>query len=129
VIRSALLCLTMLLVIAGADSPCRADQPIGAAEASIEDQWREQLLAAHQEVIRARMRHEAALDAYQLMRHRHRKRGEPKRLILEELKLSEAAVPIAEQELETLTEAARRAGVPPGSLRFDATDLAPVASD
>ena len=88
-----------------------------------------QLVAAHQEIIRARKRHQAALDAYRLMRHRNRTRGEPKRLVLEELELAAAAVPKAEQELEALTEAARRAGVSRGSLRFDEADLVPPASD
>jgi hypothetical protein len=129
VIRIALHCFAMLLLIASAIPPGVAAQPLESAEASNQQQWREQLLAAHREVIHARERHQAALDAYQLMRHRNKKRGEPKRLILEELELASAALPKAEQELEALIEAARRAGIPPGSMRFDDSDLVPAASD
>lgn len=128
-IRTAPLCLAMLVGIAGAIPPVVAAQPFDAAEASSPERWREKLIAAHQEIVQARERHEAALDAYRIMRRRNRKRGEPRRVILEELELAAAAVPKAEQELEALTEAARRAGVPPGSMRFDEADLVPAASD
>lgn len=127
--RSALLGCAMLLAITGAASQGRADQPLDAGEASIEDLWREQLIAAHQEVIHVRKRFESAQKAYKIMRSRNRMRGEPRRLIVEELELATAAVPTAERELEELTEAARRAGVSRGSMRFDESDLAPVASD
>jgi len=125
----ALLCLALLLIIAGVPSQIRADQPPEEAETSIEDQWREQLIAAHQEVVDARKRHEAAQKAYKIMRSRNRMRGEPRRLVVEELELATAALPKVERELEELTEAARRAGVSRGSMRVDESDLAPVASD
>jgi hypothetical protein len=119
----------MLVGIASAIPPGFAAQPFDEAGAPSPEQWREQLIAAHHEVVNARKRHEAALDAYRIMRRRNRKRGEARRAILEELELAAAAVPKAEQELEALTEAARRAGVPPGSMRFDEADLVPAAND
>ena len=128
-IRGALLGFAVILLIASAGPQDAAAQPFEAARTPSHEQWREQLLAAHQEVVHARKRHQAALGAYKAMRHRNRKRGEPKRLILEELELAAAALPEAEQELEALTEAARRAGVPPGSMRFDEADLSPAAND
>ena len=128
-IRIALLGVAVVLLIASPSPPGVAAQPFETAATPSHEQWREQLLAAHQEIVRAHERHEAALDAYRIMRRRNRKRGEPKRLILEELELAAAAVPKAEQELEALTETARRAGVPPGSMRFDDDALVPPASD
>jgi hypothetical protein len=127
--RKLLLGFAMLVLIACASPQRVAAQPFDAAPAPSPEQWKDQLLTAHQEVIRAHERHQDALKAYRMMRHRNRKRGEPKRLILEELELAEAAVPKAEQELVALTEAARRAGVPPGSRRFDEADLSPAAND
>ena len=128
-IRGALLGVAVVLLIANPSPPSFAAQPFETAATPSHEQWRKQLLAAHQEIVRARERHEAALDAYRIMRRRNRKRGEPKRLILEELELAAAAVPKAEQELEALTETARRAGAPPGSMRFDDDALVPPASD
>ena len=128
-IRTALLCFAAVALFAGASSQSVADQPFEETETSTDEQWREQLLTAHREVIQARKRHEDARVAYQRMRNQHRMRGEPKRLVVEELELAEAALPKAEQELESLSEAARRAGVPPGSMRFYAADLVPAAND
>ena len=46
--RGALLCLALLLIIAGVPSQICADQPPEETETSIEDQWRDRLIAAHQ---------------------------------------------------------------------------------
>ena len=128
-IRIALLGFASVLLIASASPRDAAAEPFEATPTLSHEQWREQLLAAHRDVIQARERHEAALVAYGIMRNRNRIRGEAKRLVLEELELATAAVPDAEQDLKALSEAARRAGVPPGSMRFYEADLVPAASD
>ena len=65
--RKTRLGFAMLLLIACTSPQGVAAQPFDTAEAPSPEQWREQLLAAHQEIVRAHKRHQAALDAYRLM--------------------------------------------------------------
>ena len=93
------------------------EQPEGREE------WREQLLAANRDVAIALKRSVDALRAYQTMRHRRRPRGDAKQAIMDELDLSSKAITTAQQDLEKLEKAARRAGAPPSWLNFDPAEI------
>ena len=86
-------------------------------------QWREQLLAANQQVAIAQQRNAAALSAYQSMRHRRRPRGDAKQAIMDELEFSREEIARSQQNLEKLERAARRAGAPPSWLKFDPAEI------
>jgi hypothetical protein len=57
------------------------------------------------------------------MRHRRRPRGDAKQAIMDELELSREALTTAQQDLEKLEKAARRAGAPPSWLKFDPAEI------
>ena len=86
-------------------------------------QWREQLLAANQQVAIAQKRNAAALSAYERMRHRRRPRGDAKQAIMDELEFSREEIARSQQKLEKLEKAARRAGAPPSWLKFDPAEI------
>ncbi len=86
-------------------------------------QWREQLLTANQQVAIAQKRTAAALSAYEAMRHRRRPRGDAKQAIMDELELSREGLASAQQNLEKLEKAARRAGATPSWLKFDPAEI------
>ncbi len=86
-------------------------------------QWREQLLAANQQVAIAQKRNAAALSAYESMRHRRRPRGDAKQAIMDELEFSREEIARSQQNLEKLEKAARRAGAPPSWLKFDPAEI------
>ncbi len=87
------------------------------------DQWRERLLVANQEVAIAEQRSTAARWAYRDMRQRRRPRGDGKQAIMDEIELSREELARAQQDLESLEGAARRAGAPPSWLRFDPAEI------
>lgn len=90
------------------------------------EQWRERLLVANQEVAVADKRVTAARHAYRDMRQRRRPRGDAKQAIMDEVELSREELAIAQQDLESLESAARRAGAPPSWLQFDPAEIDPV---
>jgi hypothetical protein len=94
-----------------------SDQPEGREE------WRERLMIANQELAIALKRSAAALKAYQSMRHRRRPRGEGKQAIMDEIELSGEELARAQQDLQSLEKAARRAGAPPSWLKFDPAEI------
>ncbi len=94
-----------------------SEQPEGREE------WREQLFAANQAVAIAHQRSAAAQEAYKTMRHRRRPRGDAKQAIMDELELAREAIATAEQNLEKLEKAARRAGAPSSWLKFDPAEI------
>jgi len=81
------------------------------------DAWVERIATAQETMDRANQRYEDAVQAYGLMRHRRRARGERKAAILLEQENARAEVTKATRDLEQTLEAARRAGVPPGWVR------------
>ena len=91
-------------------------------------EWRVRLLTANQEVAIALKRSVAALRAYEDMRHRRRPRGDAKQAIMDELELSHEGLTAAQQDLEKLEKAARRAGAPPSWLRFDPAEIEAATS-
>jgi len=135
VIRSALLvCSLALLAGVGIPSVGTADElesePASEDAQSREDEqtadreeWREQLLAANQEIAIAEKRSAAAHQAYKIMRHRRRPRGEGKQAIMDEIEHSREDLATAQQELEELERAARRAGAPRSWLKFDPAEI------
>jgi len=94
-----------------------SEQPEGRQE------WREQLLSANQEVAIALKRSVTALKVYETMRHRRRPRGDGKQAIMDEIELSREALTTAQQDLEKLEKAARRAGAPPSWLKFNPAEI------
>ena len=134
-IRSTLLVCTVAL-LASIGAPSLGDAPEPEPEPSDgrsqqeeskqpegRQEWREQLLIANQEVAIAQKRSETALRVYEKMRHRRRPRGDAKQAIMDELELSREALTTAQQDLEKLEKAARRAGAPPSWLKFDPTEI------
>ena len=134
-IRSALLvCAIALLTVTGAPNLGSArepasEQPPGDSQKEKSEQpegrseWRERLLAANAEVAIAEKRGAAASRAYKTMRHRRRPRGDAKQAIMDELELSREVLTTAQQNLEKLEKAARRAGAPPSWLKFDPAEI------
>ena len=122
-IRGALLVCSLALLASisipnlGCAQEPESEQPDGR------EQWREQLLAANQEVAIAQKRNAAALSAYQSMRHRRRPRGDAKQAIMDELEFSREEIARSQQNLEKLEKAARRAGAPPSWLKFDPAEI------
>ncbi len=92
------------------------------------EEWREQLLVANQELVIAEKRIIAARRAYRDMRQRRRPRGDAKQAIMDEVELSREELVRAQQALESLEKAARRAGAPPSWLKFDPTEIEAVTS-
>jgi len=121
-------CSLALLATIDIPNPVCADELVAAETAKSEkpegrEQWRAKLLAVNREVADAEKRNAAALRAYQSMRHRRHPRGEGKQLIMDELELSREELVSAQQKLEKIEKAARRAGAPPSWLRFDPAEL------
>jgi len=87
------------------------------------EEWREQLLVANQELAIAEKRIVASRRAYRDMRQRRRPRGDAKQAIMDEIELSREELARAQQALESLEKAARRAGAPPSWLKFDPTEI------
>jgi hypothetical protein len=114
--------------LGGAREP-ESEQPTGRSQADESEQpegreqWRELLLAANQEVASAQKRNAAALKAYKTMRHRRRPRGDAKQAIMDEIELSREELARAQQDLEKLESAARRAGATPNWLKFDPAEI------
>jgi hypothetical protein len=122
-IRGALLACSLALLASisipnlGCAQEPESEQPQGRT------QWREQLLAANQQVAIAQKRNAAALSAYESMRHRRRPRGDAKQAIMDELEFSHEEIARSQQNLEKLEKAARRAGAPPSWLKFDPAEI------
>ena len=87
------------------------------------EEWREQLLVANQELAIAEKRSVAAIRAYRDMRQRRHPRGDAKQAIMDEIELSREELARAQQALESLEKAARRAGAPPSWLKFDPAEI------
>jgi hypothetical protein len=125
-IRGALFVCTIALITAistpnlGSAREPESEQPEGRQE------WRERLLTANQEVAIALERRATALKVYESMRHRRRPRGDAKQAIMDELELSREELTTAQQNLEKLEKAARRAGAPPSWLKFDPAEIEAV---
>jgi hypothetical protein len=87
------------------------------------EEWREQLLLANQELAIAVTRSADSLRAYRDMRQRRRPRGEAKQAIMDEVELSREELTRAQEDLESLEQAARRAGAPSRWLKFDPAEI------
>ena len=122
-IRGALLAWSLALLASisipnlGTAQEPELEQPQGRT------QWREQLLAANQQVAIAQKRNAAALSTYERMRHRRRPRGDAKQAIMDELAFSREEIARSQQNLAKLERAARRAGAPPSWLKFDPAEI------
>jgi len=135
VIRSTLLvCLLALLAATSAPNLGSAREPESEQSDGRSQQkeseppegrqeWRERLLAANQVVAIAQKRSATALRAYETMRHRRRPRGDAKQAIMDELERSRRTLTTAQQDLEKLEKAARRAGAPPSWMKFDPAEI------
>jgi len=133
--RGALLVCTFALVTAistpnlGSARESESERPDGRSQQAESEQpegrqeWREQLLSANQEVAIALKRSVTALKVYETMRHRRRPRGDGKQAIMDEIELSREALTTAQQDLEKLEKAARRAGAPPSWLKFNPAEI------
>ena len=123
--RTLLVCSIALLATLSIPGPVTADEMVAEESNQPEsrEQWRAQVLAANQAVVSAQKRNTAALRAYEIMRHRRRPRGDGKQAIMDELELSREALTTAQQGLEKLEKAARRAGAPPSWLKFDPAEI------
>lgn len=91
------------------------------------DAWMSRISAARERVTVAQNNYTSALRRYGQMKRRDRARGEDKLDILAVRKAARAEVTEAEQDLDTLLEEARRAGVPPGWLRDAMAGTDPAA--
>ncbi|MBW1843130.1 MAG: hypothetical protein JRJ05_02220 [Deltaproteobacteria bacterium] len=123
--RTLLVCSIALLTSISIPTPGCADEvePEESERPEGRAQWRAPLLVANQEVASAQKRNTAALQAYEIMQHRRRPRGEGKQEIMDALEVTREELAAAQQKLEKIEKAARRAGVPPSWLRFDPAEL------
>lgn len=126
--RFAVVCV-LIAACCVVGAPAYSEKGAEPSEQENQVRWQARFRAAQDEVDRARQRYEVALEAYELMRHRKRRRGEAKRVIVEEWKLSAAALPVTERRLEELHTKARRAGIPRGWSRIQPRASAPAAPD
>jgi len=135
VIRSTLLICTIGLVAAistpdlgsarepGVEHPNGGSQEGKSEQPEGREEWRDQLLAANQEVAIALKRSVDALKAYQNMRRRRRPRGDAKQAVMDELEFSREAIATTQQNLEQLEKTARRAGAPSSWMNFDPAEI------
>ena len=97
--------------------------PVGASAATGESSdrewqgWRVRQNEAVREVDAARLRYQAAIDAYKRARHRRRPRGEKKSELIAAREAARVEMLEVERRLAEFLEQARRAGVPAGYLR------------
>ena len=80
-------------------------------------EWIGRIRGARERVHSAQNLYVTTMLSYRQMKHRRRARGEEKLYILTLRKAAESELNAAEQDLDTLLEEARVAGVPPGWLR------------
>jgi hypothetical protein len=100
------------------------EEPLDSRQPEDRTEWREQLLLANQELAIAVKRSADSLRAYRDMRQRRRPRGEAKQAIMDEVELSREELTRAQEDLESLEQAARRAGAPSRWLQFDPAEIA-----
>ena len=82
--------------------------------------WQKRSVDAYRGLAEARQRHDAAVANYSRLRSHNRDRGDARVNALHERAEAEANLAAAETRLESLSEEARKAGVPPGWIRvFD----------
>ena len=94
--------------------PAPADEDIERAR------WQKKAVDAYRGLAEARQRHDAAVARFSSLRSRNRDRGEVKVQAMQEKADAEAALAAAEETFESLSDEARKAGVPPGWIRvFD----------
>lgn len=122
-----------LLLAALAPGAAGAAAPEPAAEADTRGEewsaWQQEIARARAELDRAGGRREAAEAAVARMRHRKRPRGEAREALLAERDAARAAHAEAEQALEEVVAAARRAGLPPGLLDAERAPAPAAASE
>jgi hypothetical protein len=107
-----------------AQEPTPSEQP---TKPESPEQWRERILTAKRRLISAQKRHDAALHAYQSMRHRRYPRGEGKREIIDELDNSAEELANAQENYAKVEAAARHAGATPNWFEFKPEQLEPPA--
>ena len=90
-----------------------SDRPVSPEH----ERWIAKLTQRQEELASARVRAERAEAAYRDWRQRNYPRGAAKEAMLTELEEAREALRIAERRLPKDLEAARRDGVPPGTLR------------
>jgi hypothetical protein len=82
--------------------------------------WQKKAVDAYRGLAEARQRYDAAVARYSSLRSRNRDRGDVKVQAMKEKADAEEALAVAEERLESLSEDAHRAGIPPGWIRvFD----------
>ncbi len=99
------------------------EAPLDSRQPEDRKEWREQLLLANQELSIAVKRSAASTRSYRDMRQRRRPRGEAKQAIMDEVELSREELTRTQEDLESLEQAARRAGVPSRWLKFDPAEI------
>jgi len=126
--RILLACAAALLISPGVPDAGRAQEPKAAAQPAkpeTPEQWRERILSAKRVLASAQKRHETALRAYQIMRHRRRPRGEGKQAIMDELAQASDELAMAQANLEKVEAAAHHAGATPNWFEFKPEELNP----
>jgi len=129
VIRRILLaCSFALLIPLGIPDAARAEEPKASEQPTkpeTPEQWRAKILAAKRVLASAQQRHETALRAYQIMRHRRHPRGEGKQAIMDELAQASDELAMAQANLEKVEAAAHHAGATPNWFEFKPEEINP----
>lgn len=82
--------------------------------------WQKKAVDAYRGLAAAQQRYDTAVARFSSLRSRNRDRGEVKVKAMQEKADAELALAAAEERFESLSEDARKAGVPPGWVRvFD----------
>lgn len=82
--------------------------------------WQKEAVDAYRGLAAARQRYDAAVARFSSLRSRNRDRGDVKVKAMKEKADAKQALEAAEERLESLSDEAHRAGIPPGWVRvFD----------
>ncbi len=111
------LILAAFAALLASSQPAYAEDPASLALEPEHERWIAKLTQRQEELATARVRAERAESAYRDWRQRNYPRGAAKEAMLTELEEAREALRIAERRLPKDLEAARRDGVPPGTLR------------
>jgi hypothetical protein len=100
----------------------RAPEPVPIQPSDDDrDAWQQRVREAREAVVRAEARAREADVAYERMRHRDHPRGKGAQAVLAERTAAHQDAEASRAGLDEVLEQARRAGVPPGWLRAEAS--------
>ena len=128
-LATALAALALAAAAAGARAEPPAPRPVPIEPTAADrNAWQQRVRDARDDVVRADSRQREAELAYDRMRHRDHPRGKGAAGVLAERTAAREDAGAAHAWLDEVLEQARRAGVPPGWLRAEASQAGSAAA-